>query len=65
MTVTFGHRQNESTPEAYVTVMALHEGRWLLAQWNGTSWMAAQAEVLVTEWKPCVVSGQAPVARAA
>ena len=35
-------------------VVALHEGRWLLANWTGARWLADGVEITgVERWFPC------------
>jgi hypothetical protein len=41
-------------PEPYVTVIALHEGNWVLATWTGEKWLSQGRPITATRWLPCV-----------
>jgi hypothetical protein len=52
-------------PAPYVTVIALHEARWVLAIWTGLKWVSQGKTITATRWLPCVVSRQRETAGAA
>ena len=52
-------------PDPYVTVIALHEGHWVLATWTGEKWLSQGRPITATRWLPCVSPHEDAVSRAA
>jgi hypothetical protein len=52
-------------PEPYVTVIALHEGTWVLATWTGEKWISQGRAITATRWLPCVTPHEGDASQAA